>query len=263
MKAIKRLFAVLLSLLGVAGLVLCVGGVVGVFIVKKPLQERTTRLLKEAGQSLQTAADGVDVVHESLLKAREELKQFSRKPDAEHPKPTFVDRVVAEHLESNVKNIGATVNVVADASVVLNSLLGSLNEIADTGLGQIDTDRLKDVQGGLSDLTRSSHRLSVLLGDQKGNESAEQAAQMLDGLDRVIVWLDELQGKIKTIQGDVTKLQSRTPGWIQMGSIVLPAVLVWMALSQLTMIGFACWWFRRQSEDDSGSLSGGLAARIR
>jgi hypothetical protein len=249
MRAIKQFLAVILGILGVVGLVLCVAGVVAVWVVEKPLLDRSKSALEQATRALNTAAEGVKVVNTSLKKARKDLETFTeeaRKPAAERKRPGRLEQAVADQLESNIQNIGATVNVVTDASVVLNSLLGSLNELPDTALGALDTDRLKDVQGSISDLTKSSQRLSTVLTKDE-TESDAQAKHMEEVLDQVIAWTTELQGKVDKVQADVDKLKSRTPGWIRVGTVAVTVALVWIGISQLTLVGFAVLWFRRQS----------------
>jgi hypothetical protein len=247
MHVLRRLFALLIGLVGLAVLGLCVAGIVGTWMVKKPLSERTTRLLSDADRALTTAVDGVDVIQESLNKARNDLERFNAeagKPPKERTKPGLVEQVVARNLESNFQNVGATVNVVTDASVVLNSILGSLSELPETSMTTFDTDRLKDIQGSLTDLTGKSRRLGGLLGNGGGAGSHEQAAQMKEVLDQVILWVTEVQGKVGAIKSDVDKLKARTPRWIHLGSVVITAVLGWIALSQLFVLGYAVYWFR-------------------
>ena len=98
-------------------------------------------------------------------------------------------------------------NTVTDAAVVLNSILGGLNELPETAIPTLDTDRLKEVQGSLSDLTKSSRQMGNLLN--QGGDADAQAARIDDLLTKVIDLVADLQEKVGKVQSDVAKLQER------------------------------------------------------
>jgi hypothetical protein len=222
---------------------------VGVWVVQKPLVNRTTGAIDKASRVLEWASENVTFVHDSLARARKDLNDFrvaARKNPA--PKPSMEHRMIARQIDSRVQNAGATVDMVTDTAVVLNSLLGGLNELPDTSITTLDTDRLREMQGSLSDLARSSKQLGSLLDQGGMDDSDAQAAKIDELLTKAIELVGELLGRVNKIQSDVAKLQSRAPRWIYLGSIVITVVLGWIAISQLCVLGYAARWLKGRGE---------------
>ena len=62
MSAGKRIFAVVIIILSIVGIVLCVGGIIGTWIVEDRLTRVTVNLLSSAEEMLQTVGNGLDRV---------------------------------------------------------------------------------------------------------------------------------------------------------------------------------------------------------
>ena len=171
------------------------------------------------------------------------------------PRDRIISTSRAQRLGPNGGQVQETVSIATDAAVVLNSLLGGLNQVPLTSVNALDTDQLKQIQESLSDFTGSAQKLGVLLqqsapeGESVGLE--ETTARMEELLDRIITWTAEFRTRVGTIQSQVADLKSRILNWIRVGPVVITVALIWVSISQLSLFAVARSWFKRP-----GKLSG-------
>ncbi len=115
-------------------------------------------------------------------------------------------------------------------------------------ISALDTDRLSKVHDSLADFTQTSQQLSSLLqqsgADGNAGDLAQTTARMEELLDRVLAWVAEFKTKVGGVQAEVAMLRARALHWIRIGPIVLTAVFVWVAISQLGLIAYLRSWFR-------------------
>jgi hypothetical protein len=253
---LKRLFAVLFVLLSLAGLGLCVAGIVGAWWVQKPLLAKATKAFDSAGRAITVTEDTLDLLQTGLEKTREDMKTIRAKsagvvndgrPDLQE---RMVSRLVTEQLGPKVRQVRKAADIATEASIVISGLLEAINQLPQTAIA-LDTDRLGQVRDTLSGVTQTSQRVSELLeqaspgGDTQ--DVANMTRQISEGLDDVQTHVAELRKKVLKVQSDVTALQPRVFDWIHKGPIVVSVVLGWLALSQLIVFVVAVSWFRSRT----------------
>jgi methyl-accepting chemotaxis protein len=254
---LKRLLAVLFVLLSLAGLGLCVAGIVGAWWVKQPLLAKATRAFESADRALAVTDDTLDLLQVGLEKTREDLKTIRTKsaamakddrPDLEQ---RMISRVVAQQLGPKVQQVRKAANIATEASIVINSLLEAINQLPQTAIGPLDTDRLGQVRKTLSGVTQTSQQLSDLIEQTSpgGNtqDVTNMTRQISDVLDDIETRVVELHERVTKVQSDVTALQPRVFDWIHKGPIVVSGVLGWLALSQIIVFVVAVSWFRSRT----------------
>jgi len=144
MTACKRLVAGLTLLLAAVGFLLGLAGGIGVWIVKQPATERTAHIFGRIEAAFDLAERGLDQVQTSLDRAAERLetvKEEQRKL-AQEPRQTntlgrLLARTVQQRVMPEVDNAHETLHSVAEAAVVINSVLedvGSFPFVSASGL---------------------------------------------------------------------------------------------------------------------------------
>src|SRR5262249_61084785 len=88
MSVLQRLFGVLAILLGLAGFVLCVAGIIAGWVYQKPLTERTTTVFGRVERPLDVAIRSLRQVNTSLDRARANLKTIQETHGPAAPPPT-------------------------------------------------------------------------------------------------------------------------------------------------------------------------------
>jgi len=95
MHKLKQFLAVIFILISLVMLVGCVAGVVGIWIVKQPMRDRTARALDSAERALNISVDALGQVHSNLAQAREDLKTAKQTVNAPQDMG-FFNRIVAQ-----------------------------------------------------------------------------------------------------------------------------------------------------------------------
>ena len=231
----KRPLAVLLIVISVVVFVACVGGAIGVWLIQRPLRDAATKTFADADRALGVTTRSVDLVDDGLRKAKLDLaaiKETTVTPAGTGMPPGIFDRIasraLADQLGPKVGQVNETVNMVTDAAVVMNSLLGGFSQLPQSSVNALDTERLQQVHDSLTDLTQSTQKLSGLLQQSSPEVNAGDLAattlRMEELLERVLAWVADFRSKVGGVQAEVAALRSRTLEWIRIGPIVLTAV---------------------------------------
>src|SRR5271168_4693148 len=129
----KRILAGLTLLLGAAGLLLRLAGGVGVWIVKEPVKAKATRIVERINSALDLADKGLDHVKTSLTRAaerldtvREKQRRLNQEPRSNNAMGGFLARTVQQTLAPEFSNAHETFHTVAEASLVVNTVLEDL-----------------------------------------------------------------------------------------------------------------------------------------
>jgi hypothetical protein len=140
------------------------------------------------------------------------------------------------------------VNVVTEASVVINSLLDGIKDLPLTSLTGIDAGQMRQIESTLSGVATKSQALSAALGDslpEEGPGLDDRTSEVQEGLNRVLQLLSEFQSEVKRVQTRLAELKPETLAWIKAAPFIITVVLAWVALSQMSLFAHAWSWLRR------------------
>jgi hypothetical protein len=250
MHTLKRIVGAICALLSTIVFLAFVGGIVGIWLVREPLTAKSDRILGRIEDTLRLVTHGLTDLGNALRKAEDNLHQYQKgaaKSDG-NPQNDAVLKLVAWQLKSQVApDIGKareTLIGVSEASVVLNSLLDDVNECPTVQFDRLDPEQLHRVTHTLSRVTTSAQDLSRLLEEGKMTDSQEAATRMEEGLQRVRDAVGGFDSRLTEIKTRVTDLKAQLPRRIDIGVVVLTAVFVWLALSQISLLMHGWAWLR-------------------
>ncbi len=252
MKVLKRILAGFTLLLAAVVLLLSLAGGVGVWLVKGPVTERATRVFERIDAALDIADKALGQVKDSLARAaerldsvREEQRKLAQQPQKVNPLRRLIARKVQQNIAPEVGNAQEKLHTVAEAAVVVNSVLedaGNLPFLSATGL---DSDRLAEISNRLAGVGPAAWELSRLLGEPGGDAGGagtqmsrvEQAVKTVQGL------LTEYEPQLTQVRQRTEALKSRTLFWITPAAVFISVACFWIALSQVSVLVHAwSWW---------------------
>jgi hypothetical protein len=260
MKVCMRVLAGLVLLVATAGLLLSVAGGVGVWVVKGPVTDKATRGFGRIDSALDVAEQGLDHAQTSLARAAERLdgvKQDQRKLAQERRRNNplggvlggFLARRVQERVAPELGDAHETLHTVAEAAVVVNSVLEDLGSFPFLSTTGVDLDRLTEMNNQLADVGPAAWELSRLLGEPESDPDAADAQ-----LSRIERTLETVRGLVGQYQTQVTEvrqrtgdLRSKTLAWITPAAIIISLVCFWIAASQVGLLAHARSWWRRSA----------------
>jgi chromosome segregation ATPase len=258
---LKRLSGILLILMGTAGVLAC-----GVAIFKTGNAEKQLR--RFAGQAFDSTENALQDIREqlnqidlSIVHVRSDFKTAASKANAlrtdgidkkilaDHIAFTL-DHEVGEKLAKTQRLVDAAVNTAGSVSHLLTLLDASslVSVKAYTRGGSLMT-RIEGASNtlrrlsGMLEQTRQTAR-ALLEQTRQNHPDSEQA---LSNLTREVGRMDTGLAEVQTLGSDfkeaVQKIKDRlryyekkTTGWIRLGGILIPLLLVWLGAGQVALI---------------------------
>jgi hypothetical protein len=259
MKVCKRILAVLTSLLGVTALLLSLAGAVGVWIVKGPATAKATRVFERIEAALDVADQGLDHVKTSLARAaerldsaRQEQRQLTREPGKMDMARRLLARTVQQRIAPEVGDANEQLHTVAEAAVVVNSVLEDLGNFPFLSVTGLDIGQLTEINSRLSAVAPAAWELSRLLGEPGAQPDSDAASAQLSRVEQALRTMQELidgyEVQVAQVRRRTEGLKSSTLPWITPASVVVSLVSWWIALSQVSVLAHAqSWWRQKQA----------------
>lgn len=252
MKFCKRIVALLVLLLGVAFFALCLGVAIGVWVILGPVTERATTLferiesaLKLADQSLTQVSTSLGQSMERLNDARVEQKKLAQAPPKTGVLRRMLVRTVQQNLGPEFANAQKKLQAVAEASVVVNSVLDDLGNIPLLAAKGIDTEQIAEMNHRLADLGPAAWELSRLLGDNDTEAEAEaQFSRIEQTLRTMQTTLGQYEQRVTEVRQRTGQVKSLALSWLTPVAILVSLIGLWLALSQVSMMAHAWSWLR-------------------
>ncbi len=252
MRVAKRLLAILTLVLGTGALLLSLAAGVGVWIVKEPLTTQATQIFKRIEAALEVAHQGLDHINISLARAaerldtvKEEQRQLAQSPRSNNVLQRTIARTVQQKLAPDLGNANEKLHTVAEAAVVVNSILEDVGNFPFMSIPGLDLDGLTQLNSRLATVGPAAWELSRLLSEPEPDREACNSQ-----LSRIEVTLKTLKGSLAKFENQFVQvrqradeLQSRTLSWVTPASVLISLICFWIALSQISLLAHArSWW---------------------
>jgi hypothetical protein len=261
MKVCKRILAGLTLLLGAAGLLLSLAGGVGVWIVKGPATAKATRVFGRIEAALDVADQGLDHVKTSLARAaerldsvQEEQRKLAREPPKFNAARRLLARTVQQRIAPELGDAHETLHTVAEAAVVVNSVLEDVGNFPFLSVTGLDLGRLTEINSRLSGVGPAAWELSRLLGGPGPEPDSDATSTQLSRIEQALKTMRgliaEYQSQVTQVRQRAEELKSRTLPWITPATVVVSLVCFWIALSQVSLLAHARSWWRHSGCDN-------------
>lgn len=261
MKYCKRILAGVVFLLAAAALLLSLAGGVGVWIVKEPATTRATQLFGRIEAALAVADQGLQHARTSLAQAAKRLdavqaeqRQLAQSPQRNNATRRLVARTVQQTISPEFSGAHATLRHVAEAAVVLNSVLEDLGNLPFLSVPGLDVGPLTEINNRLSAVESSAWELSRLLAEPGADPNAAAAAPQLSRVEQALTRMRgviaDYEPQVKQVRQRTEQLKARTLSWILPGSVLVSVACFWIALSQVSLLCHAWSWWRYSAHHD-------------
>jgi hypothetical protein len=251
MRVVKRTLAGLTLLTGAVGLLLSLAAAIGVWVVKEPVADRATRTFGRIDAALDVADRGLDQVKASLARAeerlagvRQEQANLAREPRGSGAARRLLARTVTLRVTPELDNAHETLHTVAEAAVVVNSVLEDVGNLPFLSASGLDVDRLAQINSRLAEVGPAAWELSRLLGDpEPDSDAGAQLTRVERILEAVRGLVAEYEPQVARVRQQTEESRSRTLRWITPASALVSLVCSWVALSQVSLLAHAwSWW---------------------
>jgi hypothetical protein len=254
----KRILRLLTLLVSTAVLLLSLGGGIGVWVIRGPVTVRATHIFGRMDTALATVDEGLDRARESLTRAaehldsaRQEQKNLSQQPQPKNAARKALAMSVKRGLASDLEHAHVKLSTVAEASVVVNSVLEDVGNLPLLSASGLDHERLTELNQRLAGVGPAAWELGQLLGEPEGDAAgaAEQFSRIDQTLQTLRDFLDEYQLKVRRVRERTEQLEGRVQDWITPVTVLISAVCFWIALSQVNLFRQAWSWGKGRPRD--------------
>jgi hypothetical protein len=261
MKLLRRIVAGLVFLVAAVFLLASLAVGAGVWVVKGPAVDRTTRVFKRIDAALDAADRGLDHLKtildnaaERLRNAREEQRRIAQDPQRNSTMGRLLAQRVQQTIAPQFGDAHETLQKVAEAAVAANSILEDVGNLPLLSSSGLDMDQLAEINRGLADVGPSAWELSRLLGAPESEQDPDAEGAQLSRIEKALQaareWLAGYKAEVGRVRQRTAELKSRTLFWITAVALGVSLVCFWIALSQVSVLAHAWSWWRRPGQSD-------------
>ncbi len=270
MAIIKRSIGLGSLLLAIFGLLLCIGGIIGVWMVKARVGALGNAAFSAADESLAFVDAKIDRVKQALDKSRQRVSGISK--GAERLKDAQADvRKESEPLlhaldevfqqlkaaESRLESSQAAAQGVARVAeaVVSSEYAASHEDSTGIALAKRVQELSEMVAEALAQLQVLRQEILDLLDSERfAREVAvrivARVADLDKGLASISARIERFDAKVANTRASIGELQRRIHWWIAVAAVVVSAVFVWFGISQIGMMDHG-WRLMRKSQAEA------------
>ena len=249
MRIPQRLLAAFALALCTVGFVGCLAGVIGIWLVQASLIDRGNKVIGRIETRLGQARSVTRQMDDVLLKASNSLDEARAAParPGQEDETTrlalkMAARKVRQEVHGQVEVAREQLQTVTEAAIVVNSILGDVNELPFVAVSSLDESQVKELGGRLGQVATLSQQLSEMLDKGRTPDDKSLTLAVPEHSSAVARTLNEARGAIGTFEEKVAEISSRVAflkarfvSAVQLGAIVLTLVLLWIALSQASL----------------------------
>lgn len=253
---VHRLFAFLCGTAGAIGLLLCIAGIFGCWLLRAEAMQRVNGTFGRAEDMITDVRESLDQVARRLRQTERELKSVRQREEslAAHPpeernaRRTLSLKAMAaikpdlgEAREKLVKSV--------EAGLVLNGLLEALAEMPLVERTNIDTDRLKESSQRVSELIDKADKLTESLAGppaaQPDATPGEESARLAEFVGGIITRAEEGSSRAHAASESLADRRARVIYWINLIAIGLTGAFIWIGAGQLSLLARGRSFLRR------------------
>jgi hypothetical protein len=232
-------------------LLLSLAGGIGVWVIRGPVQAKAAYVFERVEGKLDIADKGLEKVKATLARAterldgvREEQRQLAREP-----RNSFLQRKLARTVQSalapTLGDAHETINTVAEAVVVVNSVLEDVGNLPFLSIAGLEVGDLREINNSLSQVESSAWELTRLFaeGSASGTEDGDRLSRVDRTLKTMRGLIDQYEPKVALVRQHTEQLKTKTLPWITPAAALISFVCFWIALSQVSLLVHArSWW---------------------
>ena len=208
--------------------------------------ERIEAALDIADRGLTHVDNRLGIAAERLDSARHEQRQISQEPRRGEAGRRFLARTIQQRVAPEIGDAHEQLHTVAEAAVVVNSVLEDVGNLPFLSVAGLDLDRLAEINSRLAGVGPAAWELSRLFGESEPDSDAAgaQLSQIERSLNTMRGLVVQSESQVGQVRQRTEELKSRTLPWITPAVILVSLLCFWIALSQLSLLLHARSWWR-------------------
>jgi hypothetical protein len=247
----RRLLHLFFALAAFTCFFACLYGIWWLWEIKKPAIDTTTKAFDSVEQWLGVADDTITDVQKNLARARQQAEIVEKnsasvnsatganQPGMMQDLQMTMARVAVRQMTPNVNEVQRTVDKVTEASIVVNSILDSIQDVPLESVEKLDTDQIAKLRQQIGGVSRASSELGDFLYDVQpsdGESPAAKSARIAANLSHIIAMTNDFQQRVNALRKRIAHIRGETLYWMNLTPTLGTIALSWIAISQLVVL---------------------------
>ncbi len=259
----KRLLAVVVMVLSVALVILCIAGIVGNWVLSKSMTDGFVRVLTSAERALEVSDTALTGLDAKLGNARDRITEFEG--NVETASENFVENPVilialSERLDLGIapaiQEVLDTVQTVREKVIAVQNTIQALNALPFVSIGQNPEQegKLQRLSEGAAALNEGIQETRNGVREAKAAAAGEimfrigkGTARLDTGLESIQTGVQGLLVQVSATRAQVSRLRSQLPLWLDLASIAITLILLWITFSQVVVFVFGLSTYRNEN----------------
>lgn len=256
MRVARSLTGLLLTALGLIGIVICLAGIGGVWIGASRLQQVNAtvfddvqRVVALVDQKAERAGEAAGSTRDLADELRETLRESVREAAETHMVSAPEVDDLRQRMAAAMKDAEGLLELSASAAEMFEQVAGSIDSLSmgqrnlsETSAQLLTTIRsTQDAMADASDrLANVGRRLDEIRQNRDAENNAEQIAQLslaiVSRLDAVQQQLASFRERLDEVSNRLSRLRDRIETWIFLGQLVLLFLMFWIGAGQYCLL---------------------------
>jgi hypothetical protein len=244
----KRILAWVVVVISIIGIIACLAGIVGSWVVNERLTNSILNLLSgvqsalssidasltRVGEHLNTATSAIDSVRQSATQLGDQI-------EANSPILDRISSTLDESLSPSVTRIRELFLPIRDTILAINNTLEAINTFPGIQLPTL-TAQLENLNNQIQQVIDGVEGLKTDISNFRTGVVENVQARFLGRIDTIASFLKTIEGEVNTylaqvknLQTAVSNLQARIPSTIDRITLLLSILLIWIVLAQISL----------------------------
>ena len=246
---LKRIWPFIAISLSVIILVFCIGGIIGIWIVEKPVSSATVQILGAVEISSQTLRDGIAGVDDTVEKLEKPINALetssqliSQKIEDKGLLLTILPATKEKELSTAAQSVQEKLASILDFMDSIKEMVQAVNALPFIDLRSDGLASAKTLEGRIDGMMTFVGELNVGIGEIRSQTSnnisiiTNSAARLSDLLAELRSDLAVVDSELSAIQDQAIRWQNLMPKIILSSAIVATLLALWVGHSQVMMI---------------------------
>jgi hypothetical protein len=249
MKLWQRILAVVMMALSVLLGIVCVGGIVGSWVVSSRLSNGIARVATGVDAGLERTEVALGRLGDAVGNARGRVGEFDEavatagENFAENP---VILTAISERLDLGVgpavEEVRGTAQSIRETIVVAQNTVQTLNalpfvsiggKVADDGKLQALADDVTELKEGVQGVRDGVREAKAEAAENVGTRIGERTARLDAGLEKVETTVSGFGDGASTLRAEVLALKANLTRWLIVSAVLITLILLWLIYTQV------------------------------
>jgi len=250
MEIFKRILAWVVIVISALGLILCLVGIIGVWVANTSLTDSLTGIFAQVDDVLVSSGERVTNIKTNLIEVQDTLAQLDKiiveagdQLTENSPTLTFVSNTVGTKLQPKIETTAEVFSTLRETVISVNMTLETVNKMPFVSVPMLPMEELSTIDQQMQDMVVSVRALGEAIKEKEASliERTMEAftnpiGRLSTLVEKVLTPVEKLDSTFQRVETAVVTTNERIPALIDWWSVLITFVLFWFVLAQASLL---------------------------